>query len=137
MAKYDIITVDIFDIEWDYELEECDWYCDGCGKSLNNQDGFDPYCGYWECKECGHNNRISKEDITSNLLKSVSGVDMYLVTSVSDLKTKIKDYLEGEYGRGVVSFDYSANTDGLYENDMNDDDYELADFFRGGDLLDD
>lgn len=45
------------------DLSDYDWYCDECGASLNEQSGFSPYCGTWECTECGYENDISEDNI--------------------------------------------------------------------------
>ena len=40
-----------------------DWWCDDCGASLNEQDGFNPYCGSWTCTECGCVNDIDEDEV--------------------------------------------------------------------------
>ena len=40
-----------------------EWYCDECDAYLNDQDGFEDNNGKWICKECGHENIISKEQL--------------------------------------------------------------------------
>lgn len=45
------------------KLSEYDWYCDECNAFLNDQSGFDAYCKYWTCSECGHSNKIGKSEI--------------------------------------------------------------------------
>lgn len=40
------------------DLDDIKWYCDDCGAYLNEQPGFDPDCGEWECTECGYENEI-------------------------------------------------------------------------------
>ena len=45
------------------KLSQYDWYCDECYAFLNDQDGFDAYCGYWTCTNCGHSNKIGKSEI--------------------------------------------------------------------------
>lgn len=43
-----------------------EWMCDSCGAYLNVQDGFDDHLPVWQCRKCGHLNRISAEDIFMN-----------------------------------------------------------------------
>ena len=45
------------------KLSEYDWYCDECHDYLNDQPGFDAYCGYWTCGNCGNSNKIDKSEI--------------------------------------------------------------------------
>ena len=45
------------------KLSEYDWYCDECHEYLNDQSGFDAYCGYWTCLKCGNSNKIGKSEI--------------------------------------------------------------------------
>lgn len=139
------VTVDINYIEWDKgELEDYDWYCDNCRARLDYQDGFDTRCGEWKCTECGHVNEISLDQVVDNKPTSVSGVEMYMVSSIKDLEEKIIEYLESTYHGIVIDFDYERvftfSDDDEYdlpENDYGNDDYELADFCHGGDLSDD
>ena len=42
------------------DLADYEWFCDNCNDSLDNQDGFDPYCGEWKCTKCGHVNQIDE-----------------------------------------------------------------------------
>ncbi|WP_107994638.1 Sec23/Sec24 zinc finger-containing protein [Trichococcus paludicola] len=42
---------------------DVDWYCDKCGSSLNNQDGFNDHKYLWKCTECGFKSSISKDNI--------------------------------------------------------------------------
>ncbi len=132
------VYVDIYNIVWmKYEVEECDWYCDNCREFLNNQEGFD-FQEEWKCTNCGHVNQISKDSIIETRPDSVNGVAMYMVSSIEDLRKKIVEYLEMTYHGVVEEFDYdSDDTDGLPWSDSYDDDYELADFCRGGDLSED
>lgn len=124
------VVVDIYNIEWAKpELDECEWHCDNCGALLDNQDGFDPYCGTWECENCGHENDISQDNIIQDLPTSVGGLS-FMVTSASDLRNQIEEYLNYTYDSYVEDFDY--DTDEPIEEDEVDDDYELANFCRGG-----
>ena len=45
------------------KLSEYDWFCDECHEYLNDQSGFDAYCGYWTCSNCGNSNKIGKSEI--------------------------------------------------------------------------
>lgn len=45
------------------KLSEYDWYCDECHEYLNDQAGFDAYCGYWTCSNCSNSNKIGKSEI--------------------------------------------------------------------------
>lgn len=45
------------------KLSEYDWYCDECHEYLNVQPGFDAYCGYCACSNCGNSNKIGKSEI--------------------------------------------------------------------------
>lgn len=40
-----------------------EWYCDECDAYLNEQEGFDDYLPYWECRECGYFNRLEIDEI--------------------------------------------------------------------------
>lgn len=40
-----------------------DWWCDRCGAYLNDQEDFDDHKYIWRCKECGHKNSISSDNI--------------------------------------------------------------------------
>ena len=40
-----------------------EWYCDGCGEHLNDQDGFDDHLPEWKCRKCGYVNPLSIEEI--------------------------------------------------------------------------
>lgn len=42
---------------------DIDWYCDGCGAYLNDQDEFDDSHYVWECEECGYKSSISWNNI--------------------------------------------------------------------------
>lgn len=42
---------------------EVDWYCDHCNAYLNDQSGFDDRKYTWKCRECGHKNSISRDNI--------------------------------------------------------------------------
>lgn len=42
-------------------LEDYMFNCESCGANLNDQDGFDPYCGTWVCSGCGHENDIDED----------------------------------------------------------------------------
>lgn len=42
---------------------DIDWWCDGCGAYLNDQDGFDDHKYLWKCNECGFKSSISKDNI--------------------------------------------------------------------------
>ena len=132
------VIVDIYDIEWDKgELEDYEWYCDNCNERLDYQDGFDCRCGEWKCSECGHLNAISLENIRNNKPTSESSVYIYGVTSIHDLRDKIEDYLLSVYRCAVINYEYRYFCeDDLPEEDYyeQDDDYDLADFCRGGDL---
>lgn len=44
---------------------DVDWYCDQCDASLNEQRGFDDQRDAWRCKNCGHTNSISADQILS------------------------------------------------------------------------
>lgn len=43
-----------------------EWYCDACEAHLNEQDGFDDHLDAWQCRKCGHINRIAFEEIFDN-----------------------------------------------------------------------
>ena len=45
------------------KLSEYDWCCDECNDYLNDQLGFNAYCGYWTCSKCGCSNKIGKSEI--------------------------------------------------------------------------
>ena len=42
---------------------DVDWYCDECDAHLNYQSGFDDDRSAWACAECGHENRITADEI--------------------------------------------------------------------------
>jgi DNA-directed RNA polymerase subunit M/transcription elongation factor TFIIS len=39
------------------------WYCDKCDASLDRQAEFDDHLEVWECRKCGHENKISTDEI--------------------------------------------------------------------------
>ena len=39
------------------------WYCDKCGKIMNNQPGFNTHSGIWTCAECGYENDVTENNI--------------------------------------------------------------------------
>ena len=39
------------------------WFCDECGACLNKQSGFDEDYSSWICRECGHENSLSEDEI--------------------------------------------------------------------------
>lgn len=43
-----------------------EWYCDGCGAHLNEQDGFDDHLPSWKCTACGYENRLEASEIYEN-----------------------------------------------------------------------
>ena len=42
---------------------DIDWWCDGCGAYLNDQDGFDDHKYLWKCTKCGFKSSIFKDNI--------------------------------------------------------------------------
>lgn len=40
-----------------------DWYCDGCGAHLNEQDGFNTHSRTWRCRECGFENDVTENNL--------------------------------------------------------------------------
>ena len=129
------LQVDIYNIEWEKpELDDCDWHCDNCNAPLDDQDGFDPYCGTWECEECGHINQINQDNIIMDLPSSIGGIT-FMASSNSELRDQISDYLYSTFGCNASDFDF--DTDEPLEDEEVDEDFELADFCRGGDLSED
>lgn len=45
------------------EFDGVGWQCNSCYSYLNEQAGFDPWCGTWTCQVCGQNNQIPEDDI--------------------------------------------------------------------------
>ena len=43
-----------------------EWYCDGCGAHLNEQDDFDDHLPSWKCTACGYENRLDASEIYEN-----------------------------------------------------------------------
>ena len=43
-----------------------EWYCDGCGAHLNEQEGFNDQAAVWKCAGCGYENRLDYSEIFSN-----------------------------------------------------------------------
>ncbi len=39
------------------------WICDGCDTLLNDQEGFDDHFDVWQCRKCGHLNKIGLDNI--------------------------------------------------------------------------
>ena len=39
------------------------WYCDGCGAVLNEQNGFTDHLPVWQCRRCGFLNPIDEEHV--------------------------------------------------------------------------
>lgn len=48
------------------DKNECDWYCDGCGELLNDQEGFDSDESFFVCTHCGFVNKIDEDGIIDN-----------------------------------------------------------------------
>ncbi|MCR5789350.1 MAG: serine/threonine protein kinase [Lachnospiraceae bacterium] len=46
-----------------YAPSDISWICDGCGKMLNTQPGFNEDCGEWKCTECGFINKIDISEL--------------------------------------------------------------------------
>ena len=62
LTMYDLNTV--FEVAANLgKLNMFEWYCDECDAYLNDKDGFEDNNGKWICKECGHENIISKEQL--------------------------------------------------------------------------
>ena len=59
-----------------FDPSEYDWWCDGCGASLNNQSGFDPECGTWVCTECGYENEIAASETEDSYRYGYSSCDV-------------------------------------------------------------
>jgi hypothetical protein len=49
------------------------WQCDGCGEILENQAGFDDHLPVWQCRHCGHLNRIDISAISDNTEDRLNG----------------------------------------------------------------
>lgn len=45
---------------------DVEWYCDGCGAHLNEQEGFDDHLSSWKCKVCGCENKLDYGEIYDN-----------------------------------------------------------------------
>lgn len=43
--------------------QRIEYYCPNCGAILDDQQGFEPSLGTWECTECGHENIITEDDV--------------------------------------------------------------------------
>lgn len=133
--------VRIFNIEWGTpDLSKYVWLCDSCGACLSEQEGFDTECGTWECKECGYINDIDEYNLDEDLPED----EVITVYCEHDraIDEAVRE-LERKCGREIAS--YSAEIIGDCENDEDEendnspfeDDFELADFCRGGDLTED
>ena len=52
------------------DLEErfpdVEWYCDGCGAHLNEQEGFDDHLPVWKCRACGYENKLDISEVYEN-----------------------------------------------------------------------
>lgn len=46
-------------------LDDVEWRCDNCDKTLNIQSGFNTSSGVWICTNCGHENIIDADEILS------------------------------------------------------------------------
>lgn len=43
-----------------------EWYCDGCGAHLNEQEGFDDHLPVWTCRACGQVNKLDLTECYEN-----------------------------------------------------------------------
>ena len=64
----------------------CDWTCDNCGDSLNEQRGFSAGTA-WTCHKCGYSNDVSEKNVIHPKL------------------------VEDEYGRSMEVIDFPAPGD--------------------------
>lgn len=104
-------------------VDECDWYCDGCGELLNNQEGFDADCVCFECKECGFINKIDDDGIIDNYEDDCSDgkkEDSY------DFSYTIKDDV-GEYVTVEVHVEWDEFSNGYKIEYTCDDDENISD----------
>lgn len=53
------------------------WICDNpeCEEILDYQDGFDDHLEYWQCRSCGHINKIDIQDVYENTEAYLNGED--------------------------------------------------------------
>lgn len=42
---------------------EDEWFCDGCGRKMNDQAGFTTSNSSWTCSECGFDNDVSSANL--------------------------------------------------------------------------
>lgn len=50
----------------EHRFPDIEWYCDGCGAHLNDQEGFDDHLPLWKCRACGYENRLDMDQIYDN-----------------------------------------------------------------------
>lgn len=135
------ISVRIYDIEWEGStIDECDWYCDNCNAYLNAQSSFSGHDRYHTCEECGYENEISADNIRDTGLPSEDYADFSC--DEYELNDEIGSYLNFKYDARPENFDFEITN--VYDDEeedngerYSDDDMELADFCRGGDLFED
>lgn len=53
---------------------DCDWICDCCGAYMNDQPGFNVFCGTWECADCGALNDVSPSSVLDLLGMAARGI---------------------------------------------------------------
>lgn len=49
-----------------HRFPDVEWYCDGCGAHLNEQEGFDDYLPEWKCTACGYVNKLDMSEVYDN-----------------------------------------------------------------------
>ena len=61
--------------DFDKKYPGTTWKCDNCGEILDYQDGFDDHYEFWQCRRCGHLNRIAIDQIYDNEETYLNGGD--------------------------------------------------------------
>lgn len=51
-----------------------EWYCDHCNAYLNDQEGFDDHLSEWKCTQCGHINRIDRNELYDSREDWINGI---------------------------------------------------------------
>lgn len=69
------------------------WQCDECGDILDSQEGFDDHLPVWQCRRCGHLNKIDFSAINSNTEDYINGMH-FSEEDIDDFNRAIRERRE-------------------------------------------
>ncbi|MGN0362657.1 MAG: hypothetical protein ACI4ET_07440 [Bilifractor sp.] len=73
-----------------------EWYCDGCGAHLNEQEGFDDHLSEWKCRICGYPNQLSMELIYDNDEDWQNGIRSVDAEKFADAVARRREEIKGQ-----------------------------------------